>query len=142
MLDKALSEALEIEVLELRAVRMRERVVNEVSACREEAYQEQNLRLSGWAPELSALIASPTSKAAAEAVVNAIPSIGVQGNYGPPQFGQAGDRGRGCWSCGSMYNIQRSCQQGTPAGRESDCKCESSPPKDQVPVIQISSIQP
>ena len=83
--DKALSEALELEALELRAIRMRERVVNEVSTHQGEANQMQNLSLPGWAPELSTMIASATAKAAAKAVVNAIPLAGVQGNR-PPQF--------------------------------------------------------
>lgn len=111
-LDKALSEALELEALELRAVRMRERVVSEVSTLDEEASRVQNLSLPGWAPELSTMIASATAKAAAEAVVNAIPSSGVQRNYRPPQFGWANGRGRGCWSCGSAYHFQRDCPQG------------------------------
>ena len=69
-LDKALSEALELAALELRAVRMRERVVSEVSTHEKEAWQVQNPPLPGWAPELSTMIAS-------EAVVNAIPSSGT-----------------------------------------------------------------
>ena len=84
-LDKALSEALELEALELRAIRMRERVVNDVSTQQSVANQIQSLPLPGWAPELSTMIASATAKAAAEAVVNAIPMSGVQGNR-PPQF--------------------------------------------------------
>ena len=84
-LDKALSEALELEALELRAIRMRERVVNDVSTQQSVANQMQSLPLPGWAPELSTMIASATAKAAAEAVVNAIPMSGVQGNR-PPQF--------------------------------------------------------
>ena len=76
-LDKALSEALEVEALELRAVRMRERVVSEVSTREKEACQVQNPPLPGWAPELSTMIASATAKAAAEAVVKAIPSSGT-----------------------------------------------------------------
>lgn len=48
-LDKALSEALELEALELRAVRMRERVVSEVSTHEKEACQVQNPPLPGWA---------------------------------------------------------------------------------------------
>lgn len=108
-LDKALSEALELEALELRAIRMRERVVNEVSTHGNENNQVPNL--PGWAPELSTMIASATAKAAAEAVVNAIPLSGVQGNR-PPQFRQASGWGRGCWSCGSTYHFQRNCPQG------------------------------
>ena len=111
-LDKALSEALELEALELRAIRMKERVVSEVSARGEETLQVQNLPLPGWAPELSTMIASATAKAAAEAVVNAVPPRGVQGNYTPPQFRQTNGTGRGCWSCGSMYHFQRNCPQG------------------------------
>ena len=110
-LDKALSEALELEALELRAIRMRERVMNEVSTHPGETNQMQNLPLPGWAPELSTMIASATAKAAAEAVVNAIPLGGVQGSR-PPQFRQANGRGRGCWSCGSTYHFQRNCPQG------------------------------
>ena len=119
-LDKALSEALELEVLELRAIRMRERVVNEVSTHRGEANEMQNLSLPGWAPELSTMIASATAKAAAKAVVNAIPLAGVQGNR-PPQFRQANDWGRGCWLCGSTYHFQRE----TSAGRGTDRKRKS-----------------
>lgn len=111
-LDKALSEALELEALELRAVRVRESVVNEVSTIGGGIYQEQNLPLPGWAPGLSTMIASATAKAAAEAVANAIPSSGVQGNYRPPQFRRANVMGRGCWSCGSMYHFQKNCPQG------------------------------
>ena len=111
-LDKALSEALELEALELRAIRMRERVVNEVSTNGGETREVQNLPLPGWAPELSTMIASATAKAAAEAVVNAMSSRGVQGNYAPPQFRQTNGRGRGCWSCGSMYHFQRKYPQG------------------------------
>ena len=110
-LDKALSEALELEALELRAIRMRERVMNEVSTHPGEANQMQNLPLPGWAPELSTMIASATAKAAAEAMVNAIPLSGVQGNRSP-QFRQANGQGRGCWSCGSTYHFQRNCPQG------------------------------
>ena len=110
-LDKALSEALELEALELRAIRMRERVVNDVSTQQSVANQMQSLPLPGWAPELSTMIASATAKAAAEAVVNAIPLSGVQGNR-PPQFRQANCWGRGCWSCGSTYHLQRNCPQG------------------------------
>ena len=62
---------------------MRERVVSEVSTLNEEVSREQNPSLPGWAPELSTMIASATAKAAAEAVVSAIPSSGVQGNYSP-----------------------------------------------------------
>ena len=51
-LDKALSEALELEALELRAIRMRERVVNDVSTQQSVANQMQSLPLPGWAPEL------------------------------------------------------------------------------------------
>ena len=109
-LDKALSEGLELEALELRAIRMRERVVNEVSTHRGKANQMQNASLPGWAPELSTMIASATAKAAAEAVVNAIPLAGVQGNR-PPQFRRAG-WGRGCWLYGSTYHFQRNCPQG------------------------------
>ena len=110
-LDKALSEALELEALELRAIRMRERVVNDVSTPQSVANQMQSLPLPGWAPELSTMIASATAKATAEAVVNAIPLSGVQGNR-PPQFRQANGWGRGCWSCGSTYHFQRNCPQG------------------------------
>ena len=110
-LDKALSEALELEALELRAIRMRERVTNGVSTYPGEANQMQNSPLPGWAPELSTMIASATAKAAADVVVNAIPLSGVQGNR-PPQFNQANSRGRGCWSCGSTYHFQRNCPQG------------------------------
>ena len=46
-LDKALSEALELEALELRAIRMWERVMNEVSTHPGEANQMQNLPLPG-----------------------------------------------------------------------------------------------
>lgn len=63
-LDKALSEALELEALELRVIRMRERVVNEVSTHGGEANQVQNLPLPGCAPGLSTMIASATAKAA------------------------------------------------------------------------------
>ena len=111
-LDKALSEALELAALELRAVRMRERVVSEVSTHEKEAWQVQNPPLPGWAPQLSTMIASATAKAAAEAVVNAIPSSGSRGNYVPPQFGIANSRDRGCWTCGSVYHFQRDCPQG------------------------------
>ena len=111
-LDKALSEALELEALELRAIRMRERVVNDVSTNGGEVREVLNSPLPGWAPELSTMIASATAKAATEAVVNAIPSRSVQGNYAPPRFRQPNGRGRGCWSCGSMYHFQRNCPQG------------------------------
>ena len=111
-LDKALSEALELEALELRAIRMRERVVNDVSINVGEVREVLNSPLPGWAPELSTMIASATAKAATEAVVNAIPSRSVQGNYAPPRFRQPNGRGRGCWSCGSMYHFQRNCPQG------------------------------
>ena len=47
-LDKALSEALELEALELRAIRMVERVMNEVSTHPGEDNQMQNLPLPGW----------------------------------------------------------------------------------------------
>ena len=43
----------------------------------------QTLSLPGRAPELSTMIASATAKAAAEAVVSAIPLGGVQGNRPP-----------------------------------------------------------
>ena len=86
---------------------MRERVVSEVSTLDEEASRVQNPSLPGWAPELSIMIASATTKVAPEAVVNAIPSSGVQGNYRSPQFGRANGRGRRCWSCGSVYHFQR-----------------------------------
>ena len=101
-LDKALSEVLELKALELRAVRMSERVVSDVSTQDKEACQVQNPPLPG----------SATAKAAAEAVVNAIPSSGTRGNYIPPQFGLANSRGRGCWTCGSVYHFQRDCPQG------------------------------
>ena len=52
--------------------------MNEVSTHPGEANQMQNLPLPGWAPELSTMIASATAKAAAEAVVNAIPLSGFQ----------------------------------------------------------------
>ena len=110
-LDKALSEALELEALELRAIRMRERVVNDVSTQQSVANQMQSLPLPGWAPELSTMIASATVKAAAKAVVNAIPLSGFQGNR-PPQFRQANGRGRASWSCGSTYHFQRNSPQG------------------------------
>ena len=58
---------------------MRENVVNEVSTIGEGIYQERNLPLPGWAPELSTMIASATAKAAADAVANAIPSSSVKG---------------------------------------------------------------
>ena len=129
-------------MLELRAIRMRERVMNEVSTHPGEANQMQNLPLPGWAPELSTMIASATAKAAAEAVVNAIPLSGVQGNR-PPQFRQANGRGRGCWSFGSKYHFQRNCPKGKlPQGGGQTVNVSRSPPGDQVPVIRISSIQP
>ena len=59
--------------------------MNEVSTHRGKANQMQNLSLPGWTPELSTMIASATAKAAAEAVVNAIPLACIQGNR-PPQF--------------------------------------------------------
>ena len=111
-LDKALSEALELEALELRAVRIRERVASEVSTHEKEACQVQNPPLPGWAPELSTMIASATAKASAEAVVNAIHSSSTRGNYVPSQFGLSNSRGRGCWTCGSAYHFQRDCPQG------------------------------
>lgn len=83
-LDKALSEALELEALELRATRMRERVVNEVLACEEEGDPNQELHLPSWAPGLSTMIASAKAKATAEAVANAIPSSSFQGNNSTP----------------------------------------------------------
>ena len=85
--------------------------MNEVSTQPGEANQMQNLLLPGWAPELSIMIASATAKAAAEAVVNAIPLSGVQGDRSP-QFRQANGRGKGWWSCGSTYHFQRNCLQG------------------------------
>ena len=112
-LDKALSEDPELEVLELRATRMRERVVNEVSTNVAKASQAQNVPLPGWAPGLSTMIASATAKAAAEAVVNAIPLNGVQGNR-TLQFRQANGWGRECWSCGSTCHFQRNCPQVAP----------------------------
>ncbi|KAL9976371.1 hypothetical protein ACROYT_G013666 [Oculina patagonica] len=54
---------------------MRESVVNEVSTIGKGIYQEQNLPLPRWVPELSTMIASAIAKAAAKAVANAIPSI-------------------------------------------------------------------
>ena len=108
-LDKALSEALELEALQLRPIRIRERVVNDVSTHQSDANQMQSLPLPGWAPELSTMITSATAKAAAEAVVNAIPLSGVQGNR-PAQFRRANGWGSGCWSCGSTYHFQRNCQ--------------------------------
>ena len=101
-LDKALSEALELEALELRAILMRERAVNDVSTQQSVANQMQSLPLPGWAPELSTMIASATAKAAAEAVVNAIPLSGVQGNR-PPQFRQAN-----CWFSHDVTKFQTS----------------------------------
>lgn len=49
-LDKALSEALELEALELRAVRMREKVVSKGSTLNEEASWEQTPSLPGCSP--------------------------------------------------------------------------------------------
>ena len=46
-LDKALSEALQLEALELRAVTMREKIVGEVSTHDKEACQVQNPPLPG-----------------------------------------------------------------------------------------------
>ncbi|PFX18579.1 hypothetical protein AWC38_SpisGene17041 [Stylophora pistillata] len=78
-LHKALSEALELEVLELRAIRMREReFVNDVSTNGGEVREVLNLPLPGWAPKLSTMIASATAKAATEAVTSKI--VGAEGS--------------------------------------------------------------
>ena len=129
-LDKALSEALELETVEFRAVRMRERVVSEVSTYNKAAWQVQNPPLPGWAPELSSMIASVTAKAAAKAMVNAISSSGTRGNYvsPPPQFRLANSRGRGCFGHVGQCIISRGTpRRETSAGRGTGRKTESLP---------------
>ena len=97
-LDKALAEALELEALELKAIRMRERVVSEVSPVEED---NKKGPVPSWAPELSNLIASATAKATAEAIANLQPSGKGIVRRDPPR--------QGCWSCGSSSHFRRDC---------------------------------
>ena len=105
-LDKALAEALELEALDLRAVRMRERVVSEVSAVEE---SDKKAQVPSWAPELSNLIKSATAKTTAEAIANI------------PFSGKANMRldssKQGCWSCGSLSHFRRDCPRQGNANR-------------------------
>ena len=126
-LDKALSEALELEALELRAVRMRERVVSEVSTHEKEACQVQNPPLPGWAPELSTMIASAAAKAAAEAVVNAIPSSGTRGNYVPLSLESLIAGAGGVGHVGQCIISRGTARRETSAGRGTGRKTKSLP---------------
>ena len=97
-LDKALAEALELEALELKAIRVRERVVGEVSSIDEGSKKNS---VPSWAPELSNLIASATAKATAEAIANLPPPGKGIMRRDPPR--------QGCWSCGSTSHFRRDC---------------------------------
>ena len=112
-----MSDALDFEALELRAVRMREWVVNKVSARREEAFPVQNLRLPGW----------PTAEAAAEAVVNGIPQVMFKETTGLP-------------SSDKLVIVHISFSEELPAGKLQQgggqiINVSRFPPKDQVPVM-------
>ena len=87
--------------------------------------KEGGRNFSGWAPEFSTMIASTTAKAAAEAVVNAITSSGVQGNYSPPPP-PSSDRlmaGVGGVGHAGLCTISRetACRE-TSTGQGTDCK--------------------
>ena len=140
-LNKALSEALKFEALEVRAIRMRERVVNEVSNHRGEANQMQNLPLSSWSLELSTMIASAPPKPAAEDVVNAVPLSGSGKQASPAKTSQW--LGQGVlimWVYISFLKelSPRKLLQG--GGQLVNISC--SPLGDQVLVTCISSSQP
>ena len=125
--SKPKPEALELEALELRVISIREKVVNKVSTHQGEANQMQNLPLPGWDPELSTMIASATTKAAAEAVVDAIPLSGVQGNRPRTPVQTSQWLGQGMLVMWVYTSFPTELSPGKP--------------RDQVPVIRISSVQ-